>query len=181
MYEKIISLLTYQGVKFDVGLSKSEIDKIEKIYEFHFPLSLRCFLEECLPISKGFYNWRNFKTDNIERIKEKIKKPVNDILELADEVPWCDKWGKEPEDRTVFFQIVKKMIKEAPVVIPIYAHRYMPEIMNGDVPIISIHGVDIIYYGCNLEEYFLIEFGELKQENLNYSGITKIPFWSDIM
>ena len=34
------------------------------------------------------------------------------------------------------------MLEQAPVLIPVYAHHYMPEIMDDNVPIIFIHDVN---------------------------------------
>lgn len=48
-------------------------------------------------------------------------------------------------------------------------------------PIISIHDVDIIYYGQNLEDYFEVEFGGKEQGKIEFENINPIPFWSDIM
>ena len=53
---------------------------------------------------------------------------------------------------------VREALKEALKLLPIYGHRYMPMILQKDPPIISIHDVDIIYYGENLEDYFNIEW-----------------------
>ena len=44
-----------------------------------------------------------------------------------------------------------------------------------------MHGVDVIYYGGNLEEYFNIEFGDQKQSSLDIAHIEYVPFWSDLM
>jgi len=33
----------------------------------------------------------------------------------------------------------------------------------------------------NLEEYFKVEFGDKRQEDISFEDITRIPFWSDIM
>ena len=38
--------------------------------ESKFPTSLREFLMIALPISRGFYNWRNIQDDNIQFIKK---------------------------------------------------------------------------------------------------------------
>lgn len=46
---------------------------------------------------------------------------------------------------------------------------------------ISVHGVDIIYYGEDLEDYFKIEFGQKEQSEINFQRINTIPFWSEIM
>ena len=74
---------------------------------------------------------------------------------------------------------VKNRLKNAPKLVPIYAHRYMPVISSENPPVISIHGADIIYMGENLVEYFNIEFGDRRQDTIK--SIIPIPFWTDIM
>lgn len=56
-YEKSLCILKEKGVKFDKGLSINELNEIEKVYRIKFPDSLRNFLMEALPVSRGFYNW----------------------------------------------------------------------------------------------------------------------------
>lgn len=181
MYEEIIDLLKVKGVEFESGLTYGEIAKIEEIYAIKFPNSLKDFLMVALPISKGFYNWRNLECDNINYIKQMLKKPIEDIDDLAEEVYWCDEWGEEPENETLVAKKVRERLKNAPKLLPIYTHRYMPMISDDDPPIVSIHGIDIIYYGENLKEYIQIEFGEKKQKEIDFQSIMPIPFWSDIM
>lgn len=170
-----------QGIKFEKGLMPNELEEIEKIYEIKFPKCLKEFLMIALPISKGFYNWRNVQDDNIQFIKQVMNRPVIDINDMAEEVYWCDEWGEEPEDEKGIAKEVKERLKEAPKLLPIYAHRYMPMILDDNPPIISIHGIDVIYYGKNLEDYFNIEFGEKEQNAIELQDIVSIPFWSDIM
>lgn len=100
---------------------------------------------------------------------------------MAEEVYWCDDWGEEPEDEAVISKKVRERLKEAPKLLPIYAHRYMPMISDENPPIISIHDLDIIYYGKNLEDYLYVEFGNKTQNEIEFENITPIPFWSDIM
>lgn len=52
-----------------------------------------------LPISKGFYNWRNMKEDNINFIKNIMNSPFLNIYSMAEEICWCDNWGEEPENK----------------------------------------------------------------------------------
>ena len=70
MYLEIIKLLKDKGIKFDAGLTQSELEKIYEIYEVKFPLSLKLFLTTALPVSDGFYNWRDFSSGNVTKIKK---------------------------------------------------------------------------------------------------------------
>lgn len=181
IYEESIKLLKRQGVKFEVGLTVEEVTKIEDIYKIKFPKSLREFLMIVLPISKGFFNWRNLEQDNVMFIKKVINRPIEDVDELAEDVYWCDDWGEEPENEMDIALIVRERLKSAPKLIPVYEHRYIPMIIEDNPPIISIHDIDIIYYGQNLEDYFKVEFGGKEQSEIEFENINPIPFWSDIM
>lgn len=134
-----------------------------------------------LPISNGFYNWRNFQDVNVEFIKTIINQPYFDIYNMAKEVYWCEDWGEEPEDEMIYLKEVRKRLKKAPKLVPIYAHRYMPIVLDENPPVISVHNVDLIYYGENLDDYFDIEFGKKEQNTIKLKKITPISFWSDIM
>ena len=62
-YEKSINLLKAKGIEFETGLTGVEMEKIESTYKIEFPKSLKMFLMAVLPVSRGFYNWRNFDED----------------------------------------------------------------------------------------------------------------------
>lgn len=181
MYEECIKLLKQKNISLERGLNIKELNHIEHIYQLKFPKSLKNFLMNVVPVSKGFYNWRDLSSSNINYIKQVIKRPILEIDDMAEEVDWCENWGREPDDPKAVAKEVKKRIKMAPKLIPIYIHRYMPVILDDNPPIISAYGTDIIYYGENLENYFLIEFGGQKQKNINIKNIKQIPFWSELI
>lgn len=181
MYKNCFNLLRMKGIEFEKGLTLDELKQIELIYQIEFPDSLRKFLMMALPVSKGFYNWRNIQDDNVQFIKKVMNRPISDVCNMAGEINWCDTWGEEPKDEKNILKEVIVQLKEAPKLVPIYAHRYIPMGLDGNPPVISIHGVDIIYYGKNLEDYFYIEFSNKTQDAIQFQNITPIPFWSDIM
>jgi hypothetical protein len=181
MYEESLNLLKEQKIEFENGLTIDEITQIEQIYEIMFPESLREFLMMGLPISKGFYNWRSMEKRNVEYIKQIIDQPLRYINDMPEEIYWCDDWGKEPEDENYLKEEVRKRLSKAPKLLPIFSHRYMPMILENNPPIISVHGVDIIYYGKNIEDYFEVEFGNKSQNDIDFDKIKPIQFWSDIM
>lgn len=181
MYKESIELLKLHGVEFETGLTLQEITQIEDVYKIKFPNSLKEFLMMALPISTGFYNWRNLEQDNVMTIMKIINRPIKDVDELAEKVFWWDDWGEKPTDKMDIALIVRERLKSAPKLIPIYAHRYIPMIQEDNPPVISIHDIDIIYYGQNLEDYFKVEFGVKEHRMIDYKNINPIPFWSDIM
>ena len=162
------------------GLTSDKVEQIEKIYKIVFPKSLQDFLMTALPVSKGFYNWRNKEQDNIEYIKNMIIQPIKYISDMPEEIYWCEDWRKEPTDKDVFKKEVKRL-EIAPKLIPIFSHRYMPMLSSANPPIISVHVVDIIYFGEDIRDYLEVEFGEKKQNMINFENINPITFWTDIM
>ena len=73
MYLEIIKLLKDKGIKFDTGLTQNELEKIYEIYKIKFPLSLKSFLTTALPVSDGFYDWRDFSSGNVTKIKNMMQ------------------------------------------------------------------------------------------------------------
>ena len=181
MYEKILDLFKEKKVVLEDGLTSAEVVEIERIYGIVFPKSLQDFLMTVLPVSQGFYNWRNKEQANVELIKSVINQPIRYIDENPEEIYWCEDWGKEPEDSTVFKNEVKKRLKSAPKVMPVFSHRYMPTTDEENPPVLSIQGSDVIYMGEDIEDYFNVEFGAKKQNEIDFLKINPIAFWSDLM
>ncbi len=180
MKKESMMLLKELGIEFDEGLTLEETIKIETIYGIKFPDSLKNFLMIGVPISKGFYNWRNMEDENVEFIKEIMNRPMISVDDMIEEVYWCDDWGDEPESEEMV-QEVKRRLECAPKLLPIYAHRYMPMVTDENPPIVSVHNLDIIYYGKDIEDYFEIEFGGKNQSMIEFDKIKPIEFWTDIM
>lgn len=179
MYKEIIELMENKGIQFEEGLSENEIIKIQELYQFIFPNDYKIFLKKVLPISVGFYNWRDFSDDNIKYIHAVMQEPFNNLRESIKDIYWCEKWGEEfnkKEQEKIIFE----KINNAPKLIPIFSHRYIPIIDAKESPIISIRGIDVICYGENLNRYLFNEFVANKPIDL-VNSIEYIPFWSDIM
>lgn len=181
MNVQIWELLRDKNILFEAGLTADEFKQIQDVYDLEFPKPLQDFLGNILPVSKGFYNWRNFNRENIEFIRNCMKSPIEYICNQTNEVDWCDSWGIEPNDIRIREDEIKKKALEAPKLIPIYHHRYMPLGHFNSYPILSIHGVDVIYYGKDLEDYIMNEFGDMNRGRLDFKTIQKVPFWTDLM
>ena len=181
MTAQILELLKRKSILFETGLTADEFEQIRNVYDIEFPTPLQDFLGNILPVSKGFYNWRNFNKSNVEFIKACMKHPVEFICNQTHEVDWCDEWGVEPDDEKIRDDEIKKKALKAPTLIPIYLHRYMPLGHFNSYPILSIHGIDVIYYGKDLEDYIRNEFGDKNRAGLDYKNIEKVPFWTDLM
>ena len=175
--DRIKTLLLENGISLEPGLSYEEIQKVEKIYGIEFPEQWLAVYQQLLPISEGFYNWRDFSAENIEHIKRNLAAPYDGILNSLDELVWDASWGIEPTtllDRNVQ---IRKILGSAPRLIPLYGHRFLPSYENQEMPILSVVDLDIIYYGKDLYDYFEIEFGNRKL-SLALKEYKQVPFWT---
>ncbi len=170
-------LLKKAEVVIAPGLSDKEMADIEREYKFTFPEDYRALLMEGLPISNGFINWREASLEDIQR---KLQWPYEGIcFDVEFNNFWFDEWGEKPESLNDAFAVVAKAVHEAPTLIPIYGHRYIPgyPLETGN-PIFSVYQTDIIYYGRDLFEYLE---NELRIEGYRYhisEPVKYIPFWS---
>jgi len=173
------------GIEFSAGLSEKEIIQIEEYHLFKFPPDYKELLLEKLPISGGFYNWRDYKSTVI---KEAFEWPlVGIIFDIENNEFWADEWGEKPNTKEEREKIAKDKISNFPKLIPINGHRYIPcfpnEINN---PVYSVYQTDIIYYGTNLENYLANEFAYyFRCSNQGYqiekSEIKIIPKWYEFI
>lgn len=157
-YSDLIMDMEARGYRFEPGLTRSEIAKIEEIYCITFPESLKEFYMTALPVSEdGFFpRWRDFSPENIEKIKG-IMHPY------------------EPE------HLPKKTIIEYPPLIPIWGHRYLPICELDDPPVISCVEFDIIWYAKNLRDCLQKDFltDPLDFRRNQPKDVPYIPLWSE--
>lgn len=145
------------GVVFESGLTEAEISAVENLYQFRFPPDLREFLMFALPVSPNFMNWRDVNDPKIAEQFEWIYESF--YFDIEHNSFWLDEWGEKPSNLQETFAIAKQKIDEAPKLIPICGHRYIPATPNeSDNPVFSVYQTDIIYYGSNLWNYFENEF-----------------------
>jgi hypothetical protein len=92
---------------------------------------------------------------------------------------WLDQWGDVPSDPQESRQIVADALAEAPTLIPIMAHRAIPnDPLAAGNPVFSVWQTDIILYGANLTEYLANEF----KRRYEISPETRtIRFWSRLV
>ena len=179
-YKILKRKLENAGVVFEIGLTLDEIRSIELRYNFTFPPDLKDFLLSGLPIGKGWINWRK---DNDNEIQKRLDWPFEGICyDIKDNNFWEKSWGNKPESIDECFNQLRILVSNAPKLVPVYVHRYIPDRPNeiGN-PIISAHQTDIIYYGIDLEDYLKNEFfGPINDDKLK-TPTKRIDFWSDII
>jgi len=174
--------LEIAGVEFAHGLTESEFERIEQTYGFTFPPDLKEFLAFALPVSRGWPNWRNSPVADIE---EFLIWPYKGIcFDIEPNVFWLKEWGPKPDSLEDALALAKRAVEEAPTLIPIYGHRYIPDrpSLSGN-PVFSVYQTDIIYYGSDLENYLKNEFHYYLRTPRYQLGfqIREIEFWSRLL
>ena len=176
----IIDSMKQAGVRFSAGLTDDAITKIEEFYEIRFPDSLKCFYQTALPIFADdptfpddfspFPRWDDFSPENVAAIRQRMRDPYEWLKRDIARGFWLPAWGEKTTE---------ELFENAPVLIPIFLHRYMPVLSGTKVPVISTVGRDTICYGLTLEDYLLREFchGGVAFEPME---IPYIPLWDDL-
>ncbi len=179
-WKHIIDVMSEErGIQFDDGLSNSEIREIESEFGFSFPTDLTEFLQIGMPVSERFPDWRN---GSREDLRLWLDLPCAGILfDVENNDFWLSEWGKRPDELALAKQTVRHHLENAPKLIPIYAHRMIPDRPNArGNPVFSVHQTDIIYYGCDLRDYFIHEFfsgSEMGVWPISIESIRQIEFW----
>lgn len=140
--------------RLDRGLTVEEFEEIEARFGLRFPPDLREFLSLGLPVGKNWPEWRS-----LERVRERIDWPLEGMLfDVEHNGCWDPIWGDRPGDLSVALEVARAAVHAAPVLIPVYGHRYMPgEPTEAGNPVLSVLQTDIIPYGRDLLAYFLAE------------------------
>ncbi|PWW04894.1 hypothetical protein DFQ01_106179 [Paenibacillus cellulosilyticus] len=182
-YIELIDRLKAAGARFTHGLSPNEFDQIEHRYGFQFPPDYKEFLSIAMPISDKFINWRDNSEHNIAQIHSRMNWCLEGLLlDVEQNKFWYYEWGSKPSNVEEAKAKCEAEYHKAPKLIPIYAHRYIPETpAEAGNPILSVYQTDIIYYGENLYAYLMVEFGLKSYDEIDYDSIKPIRFWSDIM
>jgi hypothetical protein len=173
------------NVIFENGLSDPEVETIERSYGFTFPPDLRLLLQTALPVSDDFPNWRADPYTPIIKsiahftLMDRFNWPYEGIrFDIEHANYWKGEWGKRPSSLEKAFEVAREHISQVPTLIPIFAHRYIPDDpLLPDNPVFSVYQTDIIYYGSDLPSYLAAEF-EVPNP---YPAVEprKIKFWSD--
>lgn len=174
--------LAEAGVSFEPGLTESEVQEAQESYGFSFPPDLKEFLACGLPVLKNWPNWRNVDDQGIWRM---LNWPYEGIcFDIQQSDFWPEEWGTKPSSLVEAFRIAKQKVDDAPKLIPICGHRYLPDRPHTEGnPVFSVYQTDIIYYGSDFTNYLENEFSYYFQTpHYNLTGtIRRIEFLSDLV
>lgn len=156
------------------GYTPSQLDDIQAKFGLRFPPDLIDLYLDRRPSAKDACDWLG----NEEIVQARLQWPLESILFDVRHNIWWDHWGDRPRAMADREDVVRQLVANAPKLIPILSHRFIPETPHErDNPVFSVYQTDIICYGANLEHYFLMEFGP--RRDWPWPPIKRIPFWSD--
>lgn len=173
-------MLAERQVPLARGLAENDLKAIETLHGFVFPPDLRAFLSEVLPVGPSFPDWRNPDSAAIHR---QLVWPFEGMaFDIEHNVFWLDSWGAKPADLSQALSVARRAWEEAPRLIPVFLHRYIPaEPALAGNPVLSVYQTDIIYYGSDLRRYFAAEFAGLPYAEAVREPIRRIRFWSALV
>ena len=171
-------LIRARGFSIERGLSSGELDHAEKRFGFQFPPDLADLLREGLPAGSGYPRWR----DPDAALETQLAWPLEGLLfDVEHSTFWVPEWGPRPSDTSAAKAIASAAIKEAPTLVPVCGHRYVPaEPSDAGNPVFSVYQSDIIYYGHDLASYFEAELGSGYERAIRFDAIRPIRFWGRV-
>ena len=181
---EIINGMRKKGIFFSTGMSEETIKRIEKVYKITFPERLKEFYKIGVPVptcNESFPAWTDFQKKNVQKIYDKINKPISSLKLAVMKGYWVAEWGMRPNDPVCLERKYDQIAKSAPILIPIYSHHYVPVISGVEnPPILSAVGQDIVMYGYDLASYLRIIFlGQVA--DYGQTRIAEIPFWGTVI
>ncbi len=178
--QAIVNLLNKPGIRLERGLTATQIERAQEIYDVRFPPDLRELLENVLPLDPPDFERRHFpdwRDEDNQHIRWRLEFPLDGLLfDVERNNFWLHEWGIKPEALEEQLEVARRAVANAPRLIPIWGHRFLPSEPNerGN-PVLSVHQTDIIVYGRDLLSYFQNELGS-KYENIEPTR--PIRFWN---
>ncbi|XP_004512207.1 uncharacterized protein [Cicer arietinum] len=121
----LIQRMKSSNVVIEQGLSDTEFSSLESKFNFTFPPDLRLILQQGLPISPGFPNWRSASQQQLRIL---LDLPLSSILRtVSNNRFWHPSWGPLPKDAA---QSIQTILDAVPRLVPIYQSYYIPSSPN---------------------------------------------------
>lgn len=176
---------------FGPGLTEPEFARIERDFGFEFADDHRAFLAAGLPLNTSpqaggarYRQWPDWRGGDPDDLRQQLGWPVEGALfDVTHNVLWHPSWGERPADPGQAIQAARWHLSQAPTMIPVYAHRYLPA-GHGTYghPVLSICQTDIIVYGTDLASYITSEFsGSGWSLPADWTPPPMVPFWSEFL
>jgi hypothetical protein len=159
-----------------MGYSQTELDDVQARWGLRFPPDLVELLLKRRPLIDwgDCFDWVTAEPDVI---KKALAWPFEGYwARVRDAGYWWPEWGEKPESASEQRARLRNIFDDAPRLIPLAGHRYIPEEPNeSGNPVFSVFGADIIYYGTRLSDWLERETGGGRTP---WPSVKEIRFWS---
>jgi hypothetical protein len=169
-------LLRALSSPIEPGLTGDEFRAVETRFGFRFNPDHRTLLAAGVPGGDRWPDWRGSPAV----LGEALAAPIEGVLfDVEQNDFWLPRWGIKPTTPDKAVGVARRALAQAPVLVPIYSHRYAPALNSADLPVLSVVQTDVIAYGDNLADYFFREFGVGSAQPR--PSLKHVPFWSDLL
>jgi hypothetical protein len=173
-----------RDTRVEPGLLADELVCIEAKFAFRFPSDLADLLGAGLPTGERWPRWRaaiqgdDAATAQIYAMLDWPREGMCFDVEHAGS--WDPSWGPRPASMQDSLRVASDAIRAAPVLIPVFGHRYLPaEPCEAGNPVFSVYQWDIIVYGRDLGSYFNAERdGWSPERSIRERAIRSWTAWS---
>lgn len=161
VYLALIARLS--DTQLEPGLKETEFAAIQRDFGVVFPPDLRQVLAAALPTGPRWPNWREAARDPrgaaAANVRDCLAWPHDGmIFDIKNNAFWDPEWGQRPSSLDAAIEIASRAVRAAPMLIPVYGHRYIPaEPCTAGNPVLSVYQMDIIVYGRDLAAYLVAE------------------------
>ncbi|CAJ1929119.1 unnamed protein product [Sphenostylis stenocarpa] len=174
----LLNRLKSSNVVIEEGLSDIELRNLEFKLKFSFPPDLRVILQQGLPISQGFPNWRSSSTQQLQIL---LNLPASSILRRVSNTRfWHPSWGPKPSEPT---QVLRRLLNDAPTLVPIYRHCYIPASPNaaGNPVLYVDDGGDVCLLSLDVAGFFREFLARGMDEPVwAATAARRVRFWSEL-
>jgi hypothetical protein len=139
------------------ALSESELANAQAEAGVAFPPDLCELLTTTLPSGRKFPDWRSRPRDAMDEWRTRLVDGIH--FDVVHNDFWPSTWPARPDTPAESREVVEQRVAEAPALIPIYAHRAIPnEPLEARNLVFSVWQTDIVIYGNDLADYLQHEF-----------------------
>lgn len=161
------------------GLTGNELLRVEREFGFRFNPDHRALLEAGMPRGGRWPDWRD---GDRKALRAWLDEPAQGVLfDVEENGFWWPGWGERPRDSVQALARARAGLEAAPVLVPIYGHRFCPALPLPGLPVFSVVQTDVAIYGQDLADYLVREFGQDPEEPTAIGPVLEVPFWSELV
>ncbi|MBV9989999.1 MAG: SMI1/KNR4 family protein [Alphaproteobacteria bacterium] len=161
------------------GYTQSELDDIQAKWGLRFPPDLVALYRQRRKVieTPGFDSFDWLAADDAT-VRDALDWPLGGFFFDVGHGLWWPEWGPMPEENSAREARLREIFAQAPKLIPVCGHRYIPETPHeAGNPVFSVYQMDVIVYGADLADYIVHE-NTVGPRIFETPPAKMIPFWS---